>query len=169
MEEKENVTVEQQEQQEEAKVINMYPENAKQETIHDKVYRLLIDFCNVNQINVRTVIDTLINKLNKETKLMSDFNNNIKQDRARLLNTVEFKELMAREIIAQKTIDNHNGEMMEMQKSLVNGVLRNLSLTAETEEQKTMASNIANMFGMKLSDINADIDRLLEERVNSKK
>ena len=169
MEEKEKVTVEQQEQQEEAKIINMNPENAKQETIHDKVYRLLLDFCNVNQINIRNVIDTLINKLNKETKLMNDFNNNIKQDRARLLNIVEFKELRAREIIAQKTIDNHNGEMMEFKESLVNGVLRNLSLTAETEEQKEVASKVADMFGMKLSDINADIDRLLEERVNSKK
>ena len=68
-----------------------------------------------------------------------------------------------------KTIDNHNGEMMEFKESLVNGVLRNLSLTAETEEQKEVASKVADMFGMKLSDINADIDRLLEERVNSKK
>ena len=59
--------------------------------------------------------------------------------------------------------------MMDMQKSLVNGVLKNLSLTAETEEQKEVASKVADMFGMKLSDINADIDRLLEERVNSKK
>ena len=59
--------------------------------------------------------------------------------------------------------------MMEFKESLVNGVLRNLSLTAETEEQKEVASKVADMFGMKLSDINADIDRLLEERVNSKK
>jgi hypothetical protein len=148
---------------EDSQAANINPETGKAFTPNERVIMLVENLCQDNGIQMRDVANAMSQSLQKQINLQKKELELFTTARNAQVNKVEYKELVAREINAQKTIDNHTSEMRASQKALVEGVLHQLELTSITEEQKAVAKQVSEMFGYKLADLknanDAEINR----------
>lgn len=177
---------------EQAQQPEINPETDKRYTQNELVVKWLDEFCASKNINQYDVANALVQAVQKRTRInekMSEdakaqYDNNLNTvkamelhansirfqemiNREKLINKslqVEGKELMAREIKAMQTIDNHKSEMDRYNKMFVEAVVHRLVQNAKTPEEKALAEKVSEFAGYKLSDIVNANDAAIEQK-----
>lgn len=133
--------------------VEVNPETGKPYTQNEIVLGMINKFCKENNLQMRNVADSIAQLFQKQMKLHDKQIGVFRKAKEEHIAQVEFKELLAREIVAQRTIDNHAREIDKNMKEYVEAVVNNLVLMAKTPDQKEVAEKVAEMSGYKIGDL----------------
>jgi hypothetical protein len=136
-------------------------------TPYNKAEKALNEACEKYKLTPYHIAKVISDKIKQQSDLLKNEAHLYKNDMDKMKSKVEYKELIARDVMAQRTIDNHNNEMLSRQQSIAKDIVEYHNALKLTEQQMEGVNMVAEIFKLNHDKIKEDLDKKINDKATA--
>lgn len=133
-------------------------------SVDEKALKALNEACANYGLEPYNIAKVMSDKIKEQCNLMKNEANMYRQELDKTKAKVDYKELIARDVTAQRIIDNHNKELMQRQYDIAEGLIKYHLTLNLSEQQLEGVKMVADAFKIPFDKAKQMVEKQINEK-----